>query len=379
MEWSYMVVLLAVSLGGPAGQTADGAEPARNAARPVPIRWTLNQPRDVGPCDDPSAYEACVDDYARHLAQTADGLTEQEAVPARLAAANWILTYQIEPVASRWFLGLATTGEIDRAAAAVRQAREHLDRIKRTPEKQDESTSTRPAAPPDTEASAQCETLDVFARSILAAWSRNASDGKEEDPDVAAAKLALLLEDERPDVAGAARLWRAALFAETGRRDRAMALLSRPLAPLAPDALRFDFYSRLYRCHCVADRGGNAVATALLLEIEAQAEEWFLEAEIQQEAARAAAAVRSHVLQDWCDSLVDPDRDAERQWCISALERIRTRTCEDAEPCKILRLGQAVPLLVDLPERPDHTSSPPATTKPAPQPDPAPTTAPTAA
>jgi hypothetical protein len=160
------------------------------------------------------------------------------------------------------------------------------------------------------------------------------------------------------DVAAAARLWRAALFNVTGRRDRALALLATPLSPLSPGQLEFDYYSRLYRCRCVADRGGYAAAVALLMEIGRMADEWFVDRQRQDAARHAAMAVRAHVLQAWCDGLADAPT-AQREWCLDALAAARAG--DDGEPAAVLRLGQAVPLLVTIPEIPDTTPTTPST------------------
>ena len=44
-------------------------------------------------------------------ADLTDGLDDRQAVPFRAAAANWILAYELEPVATRWFLGLTDAND----------------------------------------------------------------------------------------------------------------------------------------------------------------------------------------------------------------------------------------------------------------------------
>ena len=106
------------------------------------------------------------------------------------------------------------------------------------------------------------ETLDAFARAIESVFTEGYSDADLKERRTAAFRLALLLEDDRPSVPSAAILWQAALFHRLDRLDRALELLPGPLVALSSEGRHFDFYSRLYRCRCIADRGGHAVACA---------------------------------------------------------------------------------------------------------------------
>ncbi len=370
MVWANVTVLLVTFATAPCrpdGAEA-GVEPAGGSANGA-REWCLSAPPAAGPCVEGPTYPRCIDQHAVDLADQADRLNDEQAIPYRLAAANWILAYQLEPVATRWFLGLTATDDGDRARAALRQARRQLQQARAA--RQRMAATSQPASPDELAAVTTLgETLDVLADAMQVVLIGASSDGPDVDPGAAAARLALLLEDERSDVAAAARLWRAALFNETGWRDRALALLAHPLAPLSPGGLRFDFYSRLYRCRCIADRGGYAAAEALLLEIDRMCDDWFVEPDTRQTARRATVAVRVHVLQAWCEAQGETP-SAEREWCLTTLKQVRTDACENGQPCTVLRMAQAVPLLVTIPAIPGTaterttTTETPTTTRPA--------------
>ena len=330
--------------------TTQPAEPEFSADLAA-VAWDLTTTGHAGGWPDANAYQNHLDERAAELRSVTQGLPHHLTAGGPLAAANWILARQIEPAASRWFLDIALADDRVNVLTAVRHARSELSRA-RAAGPSAEST-TRPAGatalPPEEHL---LETLDTLARAIEAVFSEGEVDANLTANGQPPFQLALLLEDDRPTVASAARLWRAALFTRLGRGDRALALLPHPLAELSAENPRFDFYSRLFRCRCIADRGGYAAACMLLLQIEGRCHEWFTDPQDQADAKRASALLHTRILARWRDALDAETPSGERDWCADAIERIRGTACHTAERCPVLRLELAVPMLVAAPDDP---------------------------
>lgn len=269
------------------------------------------------------------------------GPTTRSTGPAdSFARANDLLARQIEPAASRWLLGLALPGDGERVLNGVRQARMLLAEA--------QADAGDPAAV-GVAGRDDVEALEAFARAIEDVFAAGEDHADAAERDDAAIQLAVLLEDDRAEVANAARLWRAALFRRLERHDRVLALLPEPLAGLSAEGQRFDFYGRLLRIRSIADQGGYATACTLLLQIEDKCDEWFPATENAVDARRAAVAVRAGILRQWADALDPATQPEERDWCLRAIERARTAACPDTESCPVLPLETAVPVLVRPP------------------------------
>ncbi|MBN1514385.1 MAG: hypothetical protein JXB13_20385 [Phycisphaerae bacterium] len=271
------------------------------------------------------------------------GPTTRSTGPAdSLARANDLLARQIEPAVSRWFLGLALPGDGERVLNGVRQARMLLAEV--------QADAGEPA-PSANRWQDDIDALNAFARAVEDVFAAGEDQADAAERDAAAIQLAVLLEDDRAEVASAARLWRAALFRRLERHDRVLALLPEPLAGLSAEGQRFDFYGRLLRVRSIADQGGYATACTLLLQIEDECDEWFPAAENAVDARRAAVAVRTGILRQWADALDPATHREEREWCLRAIERVRTAACSEPEPCPVLPLEMAVPVLARPPAR----------------------------
>lgn len=281
----------------------------------------------------------------------------------RIAAANWILARGIEPAVSRFFLDIPAPGDREQILTAVRRAAGQLD-LARTP-RSDEPATTQPASrPASAPAVFGLEAVDAFAQAITAVFDAGDSEADTVRRQKAAGRMALLLEDNRPGVNSAAALWQAALLRRIGRPDRAIEVTPRPLAARPPGEPRFDFYARLLRCRCIAERGGYAAASALLLQLEKRCADLFALERDRTEAGRAASLVRQTILSRWADAADPQTGAAERDWCRAAVERIRKTVCGESDRCFVLRLGYAIPILVEIPgepppEKPSATTSAP--------------------
>ncbi|UCG15159.1 MAG: hypothetical protein JSV19_07655 [Phycisphaerales bacterium] len=348
------IMLAAVAAASTIGQSSPGttrpAAPDLGAAFAA-AAWDLSTTGLAGGCPDAKAYQKHLDDRAAELLSTAADLPARLATAQHLAAANWILARQIEPAASRWFLDMPLPEDRKNILTAVRQARSEITRARAA--SPSAASTTRPAGAEALSADKHLlGTLDTFARAIEAVFTESDADPNVTANGHAAFQLALLLEDDRPLVVSAARLWRAALFRRMGRADRALDLLPYALTELSAGSARFDFYSRLFRCRCIADRGGHAAACTVLLQLEGRCHEWFTHPQDQADAERAGALLRIKILTRWRNALDADSASAERDWCAAAVERIRESACGSAGRCPVIRLGLAVPMLVAAPDDP---------------------------
>ncbi len=269
-----------------------------------------------------------------------------------LARANDLLARQTEPAVSRWFLDLTLPGDNEQVLENVRRAQALLTESRTDTDRPGTADGTRRD---------DIEALEAFARAMESVFAAGEGDAEVAERDLASIRLAVLLEDDRADVATAARLWRAALLRRLDRHDRILALLPEPLAGLSAEGRRFDFYARLLRARSIADLGGYAAACTLLLQVEDKCDEWFAATPDAADARRAAMAVRCRVLRLWADSLDPATHQEERDWCLRAIERARAAACPGAETCPVLPLEMAVPVLA-------RSSAPLTTTRTADEP-----------
>ncbi|MHC4611894.1 MAG: hypothetical protein ACYS7M_16285 [Planctomycetota bacterium] len=313
--------------------------------------------------------------YAHHIGQQLEALltcAQQATDTARkveysLAAANWILAWQAEPQVSRLLLGIEQPSDLASVDRAVAEARRHLDAagklladtaasgtasIEENAEKAD-SVDERKTPPSDQRGPLdKLETigddLAAFADALTLAWAQGAGQDDTQRVRAAASSLAVLLEDARPGVASAAMLYQALLYGRVGRMDRAMQVLDLALQPIPQAGDSFAFFSKLLRCRYLARQGGYAVAWSLLLRLEERCHDWFDSPQASEEAVRAVALVRLQVNESWRESLAASGDEERVAWCTRAEARIRETSLLADESPKVMRLGVAVPMLVDV-------------------------------
>ena len=293
------------------------------ATQPVAPIWELS--RSVYPPEITT--EAGYLDWARSRRE------HYEAQSDGPAAVNLTLAWELEPFASRWLLGLGTAQEQATANVLLASA---IERLRAEPDTADSRLVLDPLLP--------------FAVALEAIWN----PGEGEVTTLARRRgvmgLAVLLEHERADVTSAALLWQAVLYREMGRPDKALKLLPLATARVERDASAYQFFARLLRCRVLADRGGYAAASALLLQVEELAHDWFTDEHAREEATHAAMLVRMRVIEQWRNTLDPAVNDREVAWCTRAIERIRADLPEDR--VELFRLGQAVPFVEPLPDTP---------------------------
>lgn len=259
-----------------------------------------------------------------------------------LASANARLSQGADAPASRYLLGLHDQEDLCEWRKTAARALEDLSRaeaiLDRWPEPINEEEEAEYAAFGDT-----LELLSAFARAFMALT--------EEDPPEADAMIEALsdlsphLEAEGEQLARAATLWQAVALSRLGRTDRAISLLSLPLS--APGTSPTEFFIRLQRLSCLADRGDLEAAMVLALRMEEASMRWYRDERQQDEARRTCLWMRLGFI----DRYVKHVRELRRADQLERWERLRQHVTgallEDGEPALVARLGRAMPMVVD--------------------------------
>lgn len=329
MAWMCMIVL-ALFTPGTEGATNTSME------HPGP-KWTLS-----------SRVEKVDADTANRLVKRAEAARGAlESFDRHLLAANWMMAYELEPMATRLLLRASESKDAASVAEKLAVVADQLEAARKVWETLREDKSLSRDARWQREG--RLAGLRAFAEAFASLWPT--PEVKKETRRAAlrraASDIAVVLEDDRPGVAAGAQLWQAYLYAQSDRLPRAIDLLPAALSK-PPNGDVFGFYARLLRCRYVArEHGGFAAAAALLARIEKRGADWF-EAESDQEAAsRAAALVRRSVLADWEKSFREAGKPQRAQWCRAAIARLDEQFFPPGSPNEVLRLLRAVPYLVD--------------------------------
>lgn len=410
-RWLLMMVVVVTAVAGPSAAGGPDAGPSTDSETQPSAPGSVAPPssppqadRRMGLASQPAAglavglsatvYPPGVTDekqYAHRIQEQIDALlAAAEAAADRsdppdggltrveylLGAANWILARQIEPQVTRLLLGIERSQDVAFVIRSVAEARKHLEAagppagglaeaaasVERNEEAAEPAGRGRiPSVVPE-ESLYKFESirndLSAFADALALAWAEGEGEDDAQAVRAAASSLAVLLEDDRPGVAPAATLYQAVLYQRAGRSDRAMQVLDLALQPLPPDAASFAFFSRLLRCRYLARRGGHAVAWSLLLKLEERCQDWFDSPEARQEAMRAVALVRLEVDEFWEASLASSGDKERLAWCARAKQRIQSTLLQPTGEPAATRLGNAVPLLLDVTEHIDGTPGP---------------------
>ncbi|HUU82684.1 MAG TPA: hypothetical protein VM243_04185 [Phycisphaerae bacterium] len=371
-------LVLAMTAGwGPSAQaqipeSQTTTQPADRPAEPVEVQGkSTTRPASPGAVTLSTApYPAEVADeaeYARHVRQRTDALIEaagragdtQGRIENLLAAANWILARQIEPQITRLLLGIEEPGDAEALTVSLTLGQEQLEaagQLLADPDAQAEGAQP----PADTDggedqpppAAQRLEALhgdlSAFAGAVAVIAGVASGDDAMQRARRSASRLGVLLEDTRPGVAPAAVLYQALLFARIERMDRAMTVLDLALRPLPSGAEVPSFFGRLLRCRFLGRQGSHAVAWSLLLRLEERCQDWFDTPQTREEATASVGVVRLEVARAWKESLAQAGAADESAWCRAAEERIRDSLVQgDAAP-RVMRLGDAVPILSEL-------------------------------
>lgn len=348
----------AASAGPTAGTAELPALPAVQLAVPQPY-------------DDERAYvdarRAEVDELVA-LAEQVDDPFEQ--CRHRLKAANVILSYLVEPACSAKLLKIEPASQPP-IKDEIRGRLTDADRLLRLVEGA-LAEGAKASETPDPRVSGlrhALETLDAFREAIgIFLLSEAASEETASATRRAASQLSALLEDDNERISTAATFWQACLRERVSKPKRVRQLLGPVLADPPSGAVRLAFFSSLLSCRLLAATDGYVTSLALLTQLEARCDRWFVSERDEHNASRAVALVEIQIVADWYRRLADSKDGAARTWC---LERIRNLTEEHfaEEALTVLRLSPVVPIL-ELPEQQEPGRSEPEAESPVdPSPD----------
>jgi hypothetical protein len=307
-------------------------------------RWRLaatGYPEGVTTEDELAEYRAA---RAADLMKWADQAEDRGAeFDRRVAVANWILAYQLEPMASRLFLGIPDHDDAGQAHEFLVPAVRQLERARAVLGQAGEEEAARVK---------KIEVLEAFAAALTAHWGTPDTSPEQRDQLLREAgfKLAAILEHERRDVADAALMWQACLFGQRGQFERAMDLIPLVLQESEPST-GHAYFAGLWRCRYMAEQiEGWAAALALLMRLEAGTEGRFADFDRRREARAAAALCRRQILGQWLKALRNAGEPERAAWCERAIARLDRGPFGAAEPAELLRLGTCVSDVADLEE-----------------------------
>ncbi len=270
-----------------------------------------------------------------------------------LAAANLILSRELEPICTDRFLKIARTD----AAAKTAQARSSLDRVDSLIG--EARAALEAGAERSAELTRQADALTAFATAIRAYLELEADPDPTRTPRRAASGLSGWLEHDNPKIAAAAAFWQACLRSLEPAPASALAVLDPSSADPTPDGPRYGFFSRLLRCRLLAQRGSESLALGLLMQIEERVNEWFKVEADRLDAFRTIAWTQLRILQGWHDRLAEPTQAEERTWCDERMKRVQDEWLPKIGEATVLRLMDAVPLIVTAPADPAPADPPP--------------------
>ena len=289
-----------------------------------------------------------VDDLIARLNQSTKA---PDRIDLQLAAANVILSYQLESACTRRLLSLK--GQPD-DAPGIRRALQRIDQLLSDANVELEKLGDGEAALGEgwlVESQKRHRALSAFAKGI-GAYLTLAGD-TEPQPELlkSASRLSRLLEDSDPQVAAAASLWHAVLRISGGDADRALSALDRALVDPSANALPYALFARLLRCQLTAQRGGHASALSLLMQIEERCDDWLKESSDQENARRAAQFMRLQVMADWHEKLIGANNAAERQWCVDRSKELIDEAFADVDANRLYRLQAVIPIIAPEPAK----------------------------
>ena len=304
--------------------------------RPAPI---------AGYADDAAYVRAMADRAEGFVKFAGDDRQERPRVDAWLAAAHWILSYELEPACTRRIhqldpddapVSTDVTAALLRAEIVLQKSNETLD-ILRTREDTDAlwlAAATR-----------KQRTLSAFSRGLGEYLAPSVGENHVSKAREAASALAVLMEDDDERVVAAATLWHATLRARAEDPSAALAVLPMTATDPPKQTLPHAFFARLLRCELLARRGGFGVALALLAKMDEPVGTWFAQGPPRDDALRALAWTKLRVLKMWHTELMKSDANtAEAEWCAQRMQAIITdRLPEDRRT--ILRISPAIPVI----------------------------------
>jgi hypothetical protein len=308
------------------------------------------QLRPVPGFNDDAAYIHSLSEQVTKLLDRAEKEeSPQLQAQCRLAAANQILAFLLEPVCSRRILNLPIDPHdfgIEWTRSLLDQADGLLTGAEAIVEPGSEGADPRkeiPAGLPE-----HARTLRAFSGALRAYLLVGEDEERQSRARKAASQLSPLMEQDNPRVVAAATLWQALLRSMEDEPDRVLTVLDLALADLPPDSMPYTLFSRLLRCRLIAHRGGIAAASGLLLQLEERCQDWLTDDTLRDDAIRAIQLERIRIMALWGQQSSGEDAAASRRWCRErAASLVQEAFTEPGEA--VMRLSPAVPVLIQPP------------------------------
>lgn len=359
----FCVISVAAAFGAP-----DDSRPLGGDAEPPP----LPHPR-LAPLDRGNDESTRLDIVAAQVATLVDEARKSDDMKDRaeglLAAANRILSSQIEPLCSDRFLQVsrpdpetamnAAREALDRAESLIAEARTALQ----SPALAETPSDAPDREPTDAILGQRAGVLEAFASAIRTYLMLEDASEPARQTRAAISRLAPLLEASEPRIAGAAAFWRACLRSLDPDPRAALTGLDLAVANVPPDAPRYGFFCRLLRCRLVAAQRGEPAALALLLQVEERVADWFRNEPERLDAIRTIGLFRMQTLSVWRQRLDPVTQADERAWCAKEIRRIREERFAGGDDETVMRLVESVP----MPHPPAAPPEPPKPTLPPPE------------
>ncbi len=359
-------------------------------AEDTPVTFPSVPPATFGSAEALSeAHDALQETVQRltTLAETAkDPMLRAEL---RLAAANVILSKQLEIPCTRFFWGLASSSGkptepeklrrfFDTAEKVLGNAKADLDEARKALAKvsAEQADTGRDAEDEDADggetsgveknddhqialkryskASSTRRTLLAFHQAIKTALLPPDGGDADRASRRAASELSALMEHDDTRVATAANFWQALLRRAEPDATAALSRLSYALDDVPSAERPYAFFSRVLRCLVLAGHDRRIAALTLLAQMEERAIGWFSDDAERDSALRGIVWTRVHLLRQWHDSLDAETKTEERQWC-----RERVATLIEAklgDPNLLPLLAPAIPVLLE-PEKMESAAS----------------------
>lgn len=337
-----------------------GPDPAETDERPelTDVRNLPAMPTvQLAPIDgvgDETAYTRAIADRAAELKRRAQASGEPyERAKLLLAAANLILSHQLEPACTRRILGVDHPDGLtpDQLTAALDRCDQLLQDTQDTLQRDDDRTEPSVA---NRKLAHQHRLLKAFAGALRAFLTESEDDQGTKETRRAASGLSPVLEEDDRTVAAAAGFWQACLRSRESDPAPTLARLDLAVADLPHRSLPYSFFARILRCQRLAARGDTATALALLMQVEERCTVWLSTEPETDDAVRAVTLQRLRLLRQWHESLNADSHDEERAWCRLRVAQLIADRFPGTQNT-VTRLHPAIPIIV---QPPDPTSEP---------------------
>ena len=277
--------------------------------------WPTTAPASQTAKTDNVPIDPCTDPASTARTHT----SPLERCKALYSQARCILVIQCAPLLSK---GLMTDQDWD--SELTRLAERAIATLHALTEAMPKAKTGQNEDPSDWES--HIEVLLEFGR-IFAALGKDPEKSETKEALMEACNaLAPYLDDNDAGLVESVRLWQAVAYRRVGRGDRALQILRPALAP--PSSPRIGIWSRIERCRALADRGENAAAISLALQLMARVGSWFGNdtPETRTQASQTIDQLRGDLYQQWADRLRADGKASQADSASRQAEELRRKS-----------------------------------------------------